>query len=100
MKKILQAFKKLFKGKRNEKPKEFYICDPQRNQGCSKNGCWEIYHGPCKCTASLKYAKRHDDGTPVVAKDEDLYNLDWADYWMMKAQEEAKAKRDAGIQDL
>lgn len=71
MKKILQVFKR---------DKKTYVCDPYKNRKCIKAGCWDFQHGPCKCTANKKFAKRDADGKPIIARDEDLYNEEYLDY--------------------
>ena len=76
MKKILQVFKKLFKREPQYSGKA-YICDPIRNTACSKDGCWHISKGPCKCTLKKKYAKLDKNGKAMKATDDDLCNLEW-----------------------
>lgn len=76
MKKILQAFKKLFTKKR--KRKVIYVCDPDRAVDCSKEGCWYFSGGPCRCTSKVKYSKLDDKGKPVIATDLDIWN---DSYW-------------------
>ena len=71
MKKILQAFKRLFYRE------TYYICDPKKAVHCTKKGCWDLYHGPCKCTSRKKYAKLDDQGKPMVASDIDVCNIEW-----------------------
>ena len=79
MKKILQAFKRIFK----RKPRA-YVCDPNKAVGCSKDGCWYISHGPCKCTKNKKYAQKNSFGKPVVATEMDLWNSEYYEYWMLR----------------
>ena len=71
MKKILQAFKKLFSKKSR---RTIYICDPVRAVDCSKEGCWHFSGGPCKCTSKVKNAKRDEKGNAVIASDLDIWN--------------------------
>lgn len=78
MKRILQAFKQKIFNKRKA-----YICDPYRARKCTKEACWAINHGPCKCTIKKAYAKRDINGKPVIASDEDLCNEDYYDYCIM-----------------
>lgn len=79
MKKILQGFKQLFQKKR--KKSTVYLCDPYRNRKCSREGCWpDGRKGPCQCTHNKNAAKRGDDGKPILATDDDMYNLDYWDY--------------------
>ena len=83
MKKILRAFKL-----RKLKKRKFYICDPDKNHKCSKEACWLISGGPCKCTSKKKYAKISSaTGEPDIAKDEDLYNLDYLEHEASKRAE-------------
>jgi len=42
-----------------------YICEPEKNTKCSKTFCQEF----CKATAYEEYAKRDENGAPIVAKD-------------------------------
>lgn len=77
MKKILQAFKNLF-SKKKKKERTIYICDPDRAIECSKEGCWYLSGGPCKCTSKIKFAKRDLVGKPVVASNLDIWN---ETYW-------------------
>lgn len=42
-----------------------YICEPEKNTECSKTFCQEF----CKATAFKEYAKRDENGAPIVAKD-------------------------------
>lgn len=78
MRKILQAFKKLF-----NKQKVVYLCDPSKAVRCSKEGCWTIFKGPCKCTTNKKYAKLDSSGSPIIAKDEDIVNMEWLETQIM-----------------
>lgn len=75
MKKILQVFKKLFSGR--GRYATFYVCDPARNTKCSKEGCWYISKGPCRCTSKKKCAKLDADGKPVIATDIEITNEEW-----------------------
>lgn len=77
MKKILQAFKNLFRKGNRVSKKPVYICDPRKAINCSKQSCWEINRGPCKCTHQKKQAKVDANGDPILAQDEDQYNLEW-----------------------
>ena len=78
MRKILQAFKKLFQRKKEEDEDEvIYLCDASKAKECSKAGCWWISQGPCKCTKRKAYAQRDKRGKPVVASDEDIFNLEY-----------------------
>lgn len=72
MRKILQAFKKLFSKK--EKQQVIYVCDPERATKCSKEGCWYLQDGPCRCTSKKENAKRDVDGKPVIAETMDIWN--------------------------
>ena len=45
-----------------------YICEPEKNTECSKTFCQEF----CKATAFEEYAKRDENGAPIVAKDFDI----------------------------
>lgn len=76
MKKILQAFKKLFK----KRPRIFepvYICDPFKHPTCKKEFCWDFWKGPCRCTTNKKFAKLDKLGKPIRATDNEKFNLDW-----------------------
>lgn len=42
-----------------------YICEPEKNTECRKTLCQEF----CKATAFEEYAKRDENGAPIVAKD-------------------------------
>ena len=42
-----------------------YICEPEKNTECRKTFCQEF----CKATAFEEYAKRDENGAPIVAKD-------------------------------
>lgn len=42
-----------------------YICEPEKNTECKKTFCQEL----CKATAFKEYAKRDENGAPIVAKD-------------------------------
>lgn len=42
-----------------------YICEPEKNTECKKTFCQEF----CKATAFEEYAKRDENGAPIVAKD-------------------------------
>ena len=75
MKKILQAFEKLFS--KREAKQIVYICDFSKADTCSKEGCWYISQGPCKCTSKKKNAKLDENGKPIVATDLDIWNSDW-----------------------
>lgn len=81
MRKILQAFKKLFK--RKSKAQVYYICDPVKATHCSKDGCWDLYKGPCKCTSKKKCAKLDANGSPIIANDEDICNVEWLEHQIM-----------------
>lgn len=76
MKKILQVFRKLFHKK--EKQRKIYLCDPVAAQKCSKEGCWYLSGGPCKCTSKKQYAKLNAKGKPILATDLDIWN---DEYW-------------------
>jgi hypothetical protein len=76
MKKILQAFKKLFSKKPSDET--IYICDPYKANGCSKDGCWYFAEGPCRCTRKRRYAKEDPKGHPVIATTLDIWN---DEYW-------------------
>lgn len=78
MKKILQVFKKLFKPKNNYKPpNKIYICDPSKNKKCTKDSCWDINEGECRCTSHKEFAKLDNNKRPIIATDSDIYNLDY-----------------------
>ena len=83
MKKILQVFKKLFK----RKQKTYYVCDPKKATECDKFVCWEIMHGPCKCTSKKECAKTDLNGLPIIATDMDLWNVDFNEMLAMKIKE-------------
>lgn len=76
MKKILQAFKKLFK-RRPRISDPVYICDPLKHSTCNKEVCWDFGKGPCRCTTNKKYAKLDNDGKPILATDNEAFNLEW-----------------------
>lgn len=80
MRKILQAFKKLFsRRQKKEKEKPVYICDAERNWACSKEGCWTFFGGPCRCTKKQQFARKDEKGHPVIATDEEIFNLEWVE---------------------
>lgn len=68
MRKILQVFRR--------KPK-VYICDPAKAETCTKEGCWEINKGPCKCTLKKSRARLDANGKRLIASEEDQINLDY-----------------------
>ena len=79
MKKILQAFKKLFSKKAKEVV--YYICDPEKAKKCPKGEqCWYIEHGPCKCTSHKSYAKTDKKGRPMIAHAMDIWNEEFREY--------------------
>ena len=80
MKKISQVFKRIAQRCRSIFEGKTYVCDPQKAVKCGKQGCWEIYRGPCKCTGKRKYAKIGSDGKPIIARDEDLWNEEYLEY--------------------
>ena len=41
-----------------------YICDPEKNTGCTKEGC-QVYHCCC-CTIEPEFAKTDKNGDPIV----------------------------------
>lgn len=90
MKKILQAFKDRFKRKHH-----IYVCDPRINTRCSKEGCWDISKGPCRCTRLKKFAKRDENGKPVIASDAEVTNLEWLEMQLFGQQ-----KAEDGVSDL
>lgn len=90
MKKILQAFKGRFKRKQR-----IYVCDPQLNESCSKQGCWFIYKGPCRCTKKKKCAKRDENGNAIFASDAEITNLEWLEMRLFGQQ-----KTDERVSDL
>ncbi len=73
-----------FKDWRDRK-KPVYLCDDVRNSECTKDGCWYISCGPCKCTRKKKWAKRDSSGKPMLADADDIYNVEWmlanSDFW-------------------
>ena len=79
MKKILQAFKRLFSKSIWASREHIYVCDPSRNVKCSKEGCWYISKGPCRCTTKKSYAQLDNSGKPKHASDEEAYNLEWVE---------------------
>lgn len=81
MKKILQAFKRLFSKK--EKKEIYYICDPDKAVKCSKEGCWYLYHGPCKCTMKKSQAKVDKHGRYVIATAMDIWNDEFREWCLM-----------------
>lgn len=91
MKKILRVFKGLFK--RKKKREIVYICDPARAYNCSKDGCWFIDHGPCRCTLHKDYAKLDEKGKPVLATDADIFNTDFYDYWISVQNSDSQKKQ-------
>ena len=92
MKKILHLFKKIFSKKTYRR--KCYLCDPARNSKCSKDGCWYISKGPCRCTYKRKCAQIGEDGKPVIATDNDMYNLEWLEYRLFgKPSEESQKKQ-------
>lgn len=80
MKKILQAFRKLFR--RKEKETVYYICDPEKASNCSKEGCWYLSHGPCKCTKKKAQAKVDKKGRYVIATTMDVWNEEYREYML------------------
>ena len=82
MKGILQVFKKLLHRK-----VKVYVCDPAKNKACSKDGCWDIRKGPCKCTEKKQYSKLDSSGKPIIATDDDLCNMEWLDYYIREQME-------------
>ena len=80
MKKILQDFKGWFWRKWYRLDDPVYLCDPWRNRKCDKKACWIISKGPCQCTKKKKYAKRDENGKPVIATDEQIWNDAYMDY--------------------
>lgn len=86
MKKILQAFKKFFikKDKETNEP-IYYVCDPDKATECSKEGCWYLYHGPCKCTSKMSQAKTDEHGRCVVATAMDIWNEEFREYCLQNA---------------
>lgn len=76
MKRILQGFKRLLKRKERLVGKT-YICDPARNIECSKEACWYIVQGPCRCTLKKKCAKLDEKGKPVIATEDEMINFEW-----------------------
>jgi hypothetical protein len=93
MKRILQAFKRLFSKSDKVDRKKVYICDPSKAVGCSKDGCWKIYKGPCKCTCNKKYAMRDEDGKVILATDDDLCNFEWLETSIFNAFEKSQKKQ-------
>lgn len=80
MKKILQGFRNLFRRKPRYSGRA-YLCDPNRNSECAKEGCWYIAKsGPCKCTMKKKFAQQDENGKPVRATDSDVVNLEWLEW--------------------
>lgn len=78
--KMMQRVKKFFKALfENNKKQTYYLCDPKRATGCPKEGCWEIYRGPCKCTSKKEYAKLDANGKPIIAQDLDLWNAEYVE---------------------
>ena len=73
MKRILRVFKNRFK----KKIRVIYVCDPAKNVKCGKEGCWDIYNGPCRCTSRKKFAKTDEKGKPMIASDAEATNLEW-----------------------
>lgn len=46
---------------------EVYVCDPELNTECSKTLCQEF----CKATAFAGFAKRDENGAPIIAEESD-----------------------------
>lgn len=46
---------------------QVYLCDPDKNTKCSKTFCKEF----CKATAFEEYAKRDENGAPIIATESD-----------------------------
>ena len=46
---------------------QVYLCDPDKNTECRKTFCQEF----CKATAFEKYAKRDENGAPIIATESD-----------------------------
>ena len=44
--------------------KTLYICDPGKNEKCTKEGCY-LNGGPCVCTTLLENAKTDENGNPI-----------------------------------
>jgi len=79
MKKILQAFKKLFRREKKEKP--IYLCDPEKATSCSKGPqCWYFNHGPCRCTRKKQWSKSDKFGRPMIATPMDIWNEEYREW--------------------
>lgn len=51
-------------------PRPVYICDPEKNTSCTKEGCM-IFH-LCRCTTNKEFAKTGENGKPIVAVRSDM----------------------------
>ena len=91
MKRILRVFKNCFK----KKFRVIYVCDPLKNTKCGKEGCWDIYRGPCRCTSRKKLAKVDENGKPVIASDAEAANLEWLELQLF-----GKEKAPSSLSDL
>ena len=47
-----------------------YICDPEKNTSCTKEGCM-IFHF-CRCTTNKEFAKTGENNKPIVAVRSDM----------------------------
>lgn len=50
----------------NYKPYVLFVCDPEKNHSCGKQGC-HINGGLCKLTSEMEYAMQDKDGYLVGA---------------------------------
>ena len=44
-----------------------YLCDPEKNTECRKTMCFQK-GGLCKKTSNPEYAKKDENGNPIMAK--------------------------------
>lgn len=47
--------------------KTWYYCNPEKKTKCRKMSCCD-HGGPCRRTSNPEYAKKDENGDPIVAK--------------------------------
>lgn len=52
-----------------------YICDPEKNTLCTKEGC--MIFNFCRCTTHKEFAKTGENGKPIVAVRSDMEESDY-----------------------
>lgn len=45
--------------------KTLYLCNPKKNAGCRKTGCWWYGRGRCALTDKPESAVEYTDGKPI-----------------------------------